>query len=339
MLMSRNSLLFPQLAIALLLIFGQLPLKAQTVAPATDDRPTQAADAAAEVTGKSESSESTTADQKDIADHKDKLKGRYVRVKRDKDGEPLAMETAVIRFHPAAKKAEPVIVDLVGAVHVGEKSYYDELNRRFKKYDVVLYELVAPEGTRVPREGRPASAHPVSAVQNGMQSMLELAHQLDCVDYTRDNFVHADMSPEEFAKSMKDRGESFMQMFFRMMGHGIAEQSRDPQRSQDRQLLAAMFAKDRALRLKRIMAEQFESLEDQTGVFEGPEGSTVITERNGKAFERLREQLDAGKKKIAVFYGAGHLPDMEERLSRDFGMQRVRVQWIPAWSLTSPEKP
>src|SRR3954465_7134407 len=66
---------------------------------------------------------------------------QFLRLVRDESGEPLRMETAVVRyrFKDAAKK--DVTVDLVGAVHIAEKSYYDQLNKLFDDYDVVLYEL------------------------------------------------------------------------------------------------------------------------------------------------------------------------------------------------------
>ena len=51
--------------------------------------------------------------------------------------------------------ARDVVVDLIGAVHVGEKAYYEALNKQFEDYDAVLYELVAPEGTRVPKGAKP----------------------------------------------------------------------------------------------------------------------------------------------------------------------------------------
>jgi hypothetical protein len=93
------------------------------------------------------------------------------------------------------------------------------------------------------------------------------------------------------------------------------------------------------------MAEQFENMESQMLMFDGPGGSTIITERNKKAFEVLDKQLKAGKKKIAVFYGAGHLPDMEKRLLADFSLKRDSEQWLTAWTLDriagqkQPEKP
>jgi hypothetical protein len=93
------------------------------------------------------------------------------------------------------------------------------------------------------------------------------------------------------------------------------------------------------MRLKQLMADQFENMESQMLVFDGPGGSTIITERNKKAFEVLEKQLQAGKKKIAVFYGAGHLPDMEKRLRDDFGLKREGEQWLTAWSLDKKASP
>jgi len=220
---------------------------------------------------------------------------------------------------------------LIGAVHVGEKAYYKDLNKRFADYEVVLYELVAPEGTRVPKGGeRKGVPHPVAGMQLGMKQMLELEFQLEQIDYQKENLVHADMSPEEFEKSMKDKGESFAQMFLRMMGQGMAQQKEG---SGDLDLLFALFAKDRARKLKVGMAKQFEDMEGQMAVFEGEEGSTIITERNRRALEVLSKQLKEGKKHIAIFYGAGHLSDMEKRLVKDFGCKRGEEEWLTAWKL------
>ena len=159
-------------------------------------------------------------------------------------------------------------------------------------------------------------------LQNGMKDMLELEHQLHQIDYHKDNFVHADMSPEDFSKSMETRGESMWTMVFRMMGQQLAQQNKRPDRAPDTDLFLACSDKNRALSLKRVMAEQFEDLEGAMGAFEGPGGSTLITERNKVALKVLGEQVAAGKKKIGIFYGAGHMPDMEERLTNDFGVRR-----------------
>ena len=286
-------------------------------------------------------------EKQDKAGKKKEREGsKFLRIQRDEAKTPIGLETAIIRYTPGkaadgkssteAKTASDRYVDLIGVVHVGDKDYYQQLNERFKQYDAVLYELVAPEGTRVPKGGaRDKSGHPVTALQRGMQSALELDFQLDQVDYTRPNFIHADMSPEEMAKSMTDKNESWMQLVFRMMAQSMAQQGRTSQKgaSPDAQLLFALFAKDRALRLKRIAAEQFENMEDSMAVLEGPDGSTLITERNKKALQVLKRELDGGKKRIAIFYGAGHMPDIENRLLDEFGMQRGEQSWLTAWSM------
>jgi hypothetical protein len=257
---------------------------------------------------------------------------KFVRLKRDENRRPLAMETAVVRYTSAQRPG--VEIDLVGAVHVGDKEYYDELNKLFEKYEIVLYELVAPEGTRIPKGGRKGpSTHPIGAMQDGMSTILELSHQLACVDYSKENFVHADMSPDEFAKNMAERGESFFQMFLRLMGTGIAQNAAGASGTNDAQLLMALFAPDRAMKLKTIMAQQFDSIDGVLAALDGPGGSTILTERNKRCFAVLDKQLAQGKKKIAIFYGAAHLPDMERRLLNEYGMQRSNESWLAAWRL------
>ncbi len=56
------------------------------------------------------------------------------------------------------KNDSGVTVHLVGAVHIGEKRYYDELNKAFEKYDSLLYEMVKPADTGAPRKGPAAQA-------------------------------------------------------------------------------------------------------------------------------------------------------------------------------------
>ncbi len=50
----------------------------------------------------------------------------------------------------------------------------------------------------------------------------------------------------------------------------------------------------------------------------------------------LAQEIKSGKKKLAIFYGAGHLADMEKHLEKDFGLKRDGVQWLEAWNLRLP---
>ncbi|PQO48116.1 hypothetical protein [Blastopirellula marina] len=253
----------------------------------------------------------------------------FLRVKNNADGKPTALQTAIAHYQ-SKKDGAKLQVDLIGAVHIGEGSYYEELNKRFKDYDAVMYELVAPEGTRVPAGGAGHSS-PVSGLQNGIKDMLALEFQLEKVDYSPENFIHADMSPDEFAKDMEERGDSILGMFARAMGQGLVQQSQGG--STDAALMMALFSSNREKKLRRVFASQIADMDNQMKAIEGENGSTIISQRNAKAFEVMDREIKNGKQKIAVFYGAGHLDDMHKRLLKDFGMELKKVEYLDAWEL------
>jgi len=251
----------------------------------------------------------------------------FVRVKKNAAERPVALQTAIAHYQ---SEDGDLKIDLVGAVHIGEDSYYQELNKRFKTYDAVMYELVAPEGTRVPK-GHKGTGSPVSGLQNGMKDMLELEFQLEKVDYSPENFIHADMSPEEFAKDMEERGDGLLHMFARAMGQGLVQQSKGD--TNDAAIMMALFSANRAIKLRRVFASQISDMDNAMKAIEGENGSTIISQRNAKAFEVMGRAIQDGKKHIAVFYGAGHLDDMHRRLKKDFDMQLKSVEYLDAWKL------
>ena len=113
----------------------------------------------------------------------------------------------------------------------------------------------------------------------------------------------------------------------------MAEQGSGKSAGEEAEFIKALFADDRQLALKRVLAEQLSSQTELLETLAGEDGSTLITVRNQRALEVLREQLDAGARDIAIFYGAGHMPDFEKRLVDEFGMRRVSNEWIEAWDL------
>ena len=262
-------------------------------------------------------------------------KSQFTRLTRNEDGVPSALEAAIVRYAPNHGSDGP-IVDLVSAVHVAESAYFEELNRRFEDYDVVLYELVAPKGTVIPKGGVRHGGSPVSMLQTTMTQVLELSFQLNDIDYTASNFVHADMTPEQFSESMQQRGETIFKVFFRMLGHAISQQGSAA--NSDVRLLFALFDKNRALALKRVLAEDFQNVEGSLTAINGPDGSTLITERNKVALQVLRDKIKAGHKKLAIFYGAGHMSDFEQRLRDDFALVPTETIWLTAWNLEASDQ-
>ena len=266
----------------------------------------------------------------------------FMRIREDRKGRPVSLDTSVTRYQTRNNAGEKVIVDLIGVVHIGEKEYYQKLNERFEEYDALLYELVAPEGTVIPKGGRDAEAagiiNPIAALQKGMQVATGLQFQLDHIDYTKANFVHADMSPEEFAESMKVNEESISGYALRAIGQSMAMQA-SGKGDALLSMILAMFSKNKTMRIRRAMAKQIHDMESGMIIFEGKNGSTIIDHRNAKCMEILKREIEAGKTSIGIFYGAGHLADMEQRMLIDFSAKRGGQYWLPAWKLTKREQP
>ncbi|MDT8439733.1 MAG: hypothetical protein RQ729_12070 [Wenzhouxiangellaceae bacterium] len=252
----------------------------------------------------------------------------WLRVTRSASGEPLALEVAIGRF----ERADGARVDLVGAVHVGEPAYYQDLNQRFNDYQRVLFELVGrPEALESPAAGSPSL---IGLLQGGMKNALGLAFQLDEIDYSAPHFVHADLDADEFAASMRARNESWLQLAVRAWALGLAEQGSGEAARSNAALLKVLLAEDRERALKRALAEELADQGDSLTRLAGADGSTLIEVRNGRALEVLARELAAGHQRVAIFYGAGHMPDLARRLEQDLGFRRARLEWISAWDLT-----
>jgi len=85
------------------------------------------------------------------------------------------------------------------------------------------------------------------------------------------------------------------------------------------------------------MAAQFRDLEGSINVVEGPKGSALVSDRNKVALAELRNAIDGNKKKIAIFYGAAHMPDFQKRLKDDFELAPIETRWLTAWNLKDPK--
>ncbi len=258
----------------------------------------------------------------------------YMRVLQTK-GKATDMEIGIARFAKG-----PQIVDLVGAVHMAEPAYYRQLNKEFKSYDTVLYELVAPDqAVPVPNE---EADNPLSAFQLKLTELLGLSFQLDEIDYGARNFVHADLTPEELQASMSKRGESVRSMMLQMIKSSLANPVLiDPKDEIALNLaLPSIMAKgptpaQRAL-LRRVLAQSFREVEKVTQGLTGPKGSTLISVRNQRALDVLNRVVRQGRKRIAIFYGAAHMPDMEKRLLKQ-GYTKQETRYLKAWDLRDPK--
>jgi len=259
----------------------------------------------------------------------------FIRIQRNENRDPVALQTAIAKYVPAGgeKGAE---IDLVAVVHIGEQAYYERLNKEFEKYDALLYELVAPEGNKPPKGGEMKSDNPLAMLQQGMTFFLGLEHQLEVVDYRKSNFIHADLSPEGMKKAMKERGDDKMTIILGVIADLLRKRNLDADKPEPQAPDISLTDLLNPKKFKRIMAQQFEDAGGDVSLG-GTINRLLVEDRNKACIKVLQQQLTAGKKKIAIFYGAAHMPDFDKRLKEDFGMKRTESEWITAWNLADDD--
>jgi hypothetical protein len=252
----------------------------------------------------------------------------YLRYMEDKDG-ASSLQTAITSFTNAAGAT----VDLVSAVHIADKAYFTTLNQRFLSYDAVLYELV---GGPMPKEGdlsdRPQDPKLawIASMHQRLQESLALSSQLHEIDYRAANFVHADMTIEQFLAAREQKSESFLGLLFKAMDvQNQLDSSGGPGLVK---LLEILVRQDSADDLKRMIGREFDSVENLIAGLEAGEGTVIITERNRIALEKLQAEIKRGQKRLAIFYGAAHLPSMEKELLK-LGYTKMKTEWVKAWAM------
>lgn len=272
-------------------------------------------------------------------------KVEFIRV--DEDASAARLQTAVTRY-----EKDGVAVDLIGAIHIADKAYYQELTRRFEGYDALLFEMVGgekfgrqqpaakePEPDKKPddKPADPKAAEKKAAGQSALHqiykmvaSFLGLTGQMDQIDYTKPNFVHADLTQAEFEKMQKERGES-------ILGFAL-KNAQDPKAAKNQpdpdKLLKAMLS-GRSNLMKLEIVHTLGQGDDQIGALAGE--SVILTDRNARCLEVIERELKAGRKNLGVFYGAAHFTDLAKRLEEK-GFKRAKQEWLTAWDIPKPKE-
>ena len=235
---------------------------------------------------------------------------------------PGTVETSVVTMRNARGQE----IDLISAVHVGSPTYYAGLNKKFKGYDAVLYELVLPDEMA----GQPLP----SQMETGSGAS---GIQIDKINYSAANFVHADLTRNGLAQKMAARQENLMSYMMKALSSstGTIDESQlgvTEQELAELDFMAVMSgrtsAKDRKV-LKKLFGA---SLASSGGLLSSLSDSALIADRNEAALAVARKETQAGKRRLAIFYGAAHMPDMKKRLEKQ-GWKASGTEWIKAWDV------
>lgn len=293
--------------------------------------------------------------------------GQHIRYAPPAVGKAGGLDIAITEYRPADGGPS---VALVGVVHVADAYYFDALQQELDRFPTVLYEGVKPEDftkedwQRSFREGGGEAAR----LQRDLAGWFGFEYQLEALDYSRKNFVHADMSMEDF---LAEGGGSLLP--------GIAGAAADAKRSDGttasedavttradaqpgdagREAVEPVGAIGTDIRATWNAVKQFGDVALGTPgplrslarkMFAETMGTTdigrvlemrpgfselILIRRNEVVMKRLMEVLPTTEGPIAIFYGAAHMRDLEERLAK-LGYERGKARWLRAWAIRPP---
>lgn len=251
------------------------------------------------------------------------LAGDFIRIRED--DQATRLQTAYFGY-----EKDGVRVDLIGAIHIADKRYYEFLNESFEDYEALLFEMVGGEKLGGGEKALEPEAEPAEnklaallTIYETMEKTLNLSGQGAVIDYTAQNFVHADLTMKEFEALQKERGESLVSF----MIQSALTAKRPAREPNSINLMRGMLGGKPDL-VKRELMHTLADADKQIDSLDGE--NVIIGDRNARCIEVLDREIAAGKKNIGIFYGAAHFPDLERRLLEK-GFTRVFQKWATAW--------
>jgi hypothetical protein len=202
---------------------------------------------------------------------------------------------------------------------------------------------------------KPAATDDQPGLQSTLAESLGLVFQLDAIDYDRTNFLNSDLSIQEIAKLMGGNAGSSPPP------PGVPSHPGGPATTNAsfNYLMAAMDGSSFLGQLMKIGVQIIgsseslraiakltfiETIGQLKGDLSGARGvppdmqelmKVLIEARNKAVIEDLqRESRDMPRSgSIAIFYGTGHMDDMERRLSHQLGYRPADDLWLTAFSV------
>jgi hypothetical protein len=288
----------------------------------------------------------------------------YTRI-ANPDSNTVQLQIAVRKFVPAGKTGPTLW--LAGTSHVGEPQYYQALQKHLDAQTVVLFEGInadahprhvpkpgEPPATATPPPTRPPPAKDTStneaySMQTELAKSLGLVFQLDAINYDRTNFLNSDLSAFDIQKLMIGDpdaepaapgekgissptfdmllqvmdGTSFLGSIFKWVIKYIGS---DPQMQ-----ASAKFTLIEALgRMKGDFAAMRGLPPDMQHLLK-----VLIEARNQNVIDDLKTEFTVvpANGSIAVFYGTGHMDDMERRVIQQLNYRPDGDIWFTAFSV------
>jgi hypothetical protein len=270
----------------------------------------------------------------------------------------VQLQIALRKFVPSRHRGPAIW--LASVMHVGEPAYYRALQNFLDTQTVVLYEGINPNAhphhvheaaapfTPPPAPAAtPAGANAGYSMQSTLARSLGLVFQLDAIDYVRTNFLNSDLSIAQIQRIMDGNragstpgqksggnatfdtllqimdGSSFLGSLFKV---GLQIIAGSPQM----QAVAKLTMIEAIGQLKGDMSDVQGLPPDWKELIK-----VLIQARNKNLMADLKSELKKVPRdgSIAVFYGAGHMDDLQKRVTGELHYRPSDETWLTAISV------
>lgn len=275
----------------------------------------------------------------------------YVRI-ANTDTNRIELQIAAREF-ASPRRGLPTIW-LTGVSHIGDTNYYAALQKHLDAQSLVLYEGVgAAEAESAAQTNSDAALDHASSssadqedrgsLQSAMAASLGLVFQLNAIDYDRQNFRNSDLSISQLRALLKKAtaqtenggvaSESFEDLLQMMQGNSWFD-------ALLQLALRLLGASPKFQGLGRL------ALIDLIGEIQGDPSrlqglppdmkqvlEVLLQRRNEKVISDLKTQLPrlSSHSSVAVFFGTGHMPDLETKLRHELRYRPRQQVWFTAF--------
>jgi len=165
-------------------------------------------------------------------------------------------------------------------------------------------------------------------IQVKLARALGLEFQLAAVHYDSPSWRNSDMSIDELQQKLAESGASGEALLAMLDGSSMSAKLAGlilgfVERSREMSMMAKIMMVETLAHADRMMEAQAAM---------GPLMKVIVEDRNTAVLADLDAVMkdEPGVKSVALFYGAGHLPDLETRLTRDRGYAFASDTWFTA---------
>ena len=236
---------------------------------------------------------------------------------------------------------DPVQLWLVGVSHIGTEAYYQELQGLLGKADVVLFEGVDGDHPAF-KQASSEEGRQRSTLQSNMARALGLVFQLHHIDYNQPHFINSDLTSVQLMALFE--GEEMPEATpaaRAQMENLIDDMEQQGFRGEMASSVLAFldtrpgWAKGMRWGMVNILGNVTGNVSEYAGL---PDHLRVlmqvlIEKRNEKVMDDIHEQLQtlAPGQSLAVFYGAAHMHDFEQRIQETYAAEILDTAWLTAF--------